>query len=371
MDRTIPDIEWCREISSQLGIPTRCPFSTVDDCPRYYQSLSLLSSAGHTAIPPEKDSLLLKKWKRHYLWPTIAEQATSVSGSPDRRKTFSNFCPEVAYDRFGFFASELYPYHDEIDQDNGIKIGKREGLPNGHWVFNWSHVEKVHYTDCPIYSPLKTKGSSQSSDKSLLDKVLLKIRNNPLIAIIIIISTIVVGISTFTDSLVKIKTSIDKLYKSSDVTKAKGIKPENGMGVDGNDDKGLAASQNSDELIKKVYTILKPPFVTKVSRFAHGPSDCVHHAVETLSVNDFKVDLNGLTCSYAINKHNTGNCKGLPFDEDRPTFYGQVVAQIAMQNNRVNIFNIKDNYPNDLEQDTKAGSPLINHFRSKNGSIIK
>jgi len=109
------------------------------------------------------------------LWPTIGEQATSVSGWPDRSKTFSNFCPEVAYDRVGFFAAELYPYHEEIDQDNGIKFGIQEKAPDGHWIFNWSHVSKVHYTDCSIYSPLKAKGASPNNGELLLDKILKKL----------------------------------------------------------------------------------------------------------------------------------------------------------------------------------------------------
>lgn len=240
MDRIIPDIDWCRKISAELGVLTRCPFSTVDECPRYYQSVSLLSSAGHTAIPSDKDEMLLKKWKRSSLWPTIEEQATSVSGAPERRKTFSNFCPEVAYDRFGLFASELYPYHDEIDHDNGIKFGRQEKMPDGHWVFNWSHVSKVHYTDCPIYSPLKAKVAFPNNGESLLEKFFKKIRNNPLIATLIIISTIVVGIGTFTDALLKIQTGIKRFDRSSEPPPANNPEREpkiNGVNPEQDDNK--------------------------------------------------------------------------------------------------------------------------------------
>lgn len=162
MDRINPDIDWCRKISQELNVTTRCPFSTVDECPRYYQSLSLLSSAGHTAINPEKDEMLKKKWERSDLWPTIDEQATSISGAPGRKKSFSNFCPEVVYDSYGLFASDLFPYHDEID--HGIKFGLKEKMPNGHWIFDWAHVSKVHYTDCSIYSPLKLKRESENKN---------------------------------------------------------------------------------------------------------------------------------------------------------------------------------------------------------------
>jgi hypothetical protein len=129
MDRVIPIIDWCRKVSIDLGVPTRCPFASVERCPRYYQSLSLLGHAGHTEISPKKDKKLQKKWEKSDLWPTIGEQATSVSGAPERRKSFSKFCSEIAYDCFGFFGSELYPYHAETDQDYGIKFGTQKGLP--------------------------------------------------------------------------------------------------------------------------------------------------------------------------------------------------------------------------------------------------
>ena len=218
MDRIIPDIDWCREISIKLGVPTRCPFSTADECPRYYQSLSLLSGAGHTSIAPEKDEILQKKWETSDLWPMIEEQATSISGSPDRKKSFSNYCPEIAYDRFNLFASELYPYHDEIDHDNGIKFGAQERMPDGHWVFDWSHVSKMHYTDCPIYSPLKLKRESEKNNITLLEKTTKRIKDNPLIVILIILSIAVVGIGSFTDALSKIKNGIVTIFQKPQIS---------------------------------------------------------------------------------------------------------------------------------------------------------
>ena len=205
MDRIIPDIDWYRKISQELSVPTRCPFSTVDECPRYYQSLSLLSSAGHTAINPEKDEKLKKKWEKSDLWPLIGEQATSVSGAPGRKKSFSNFCPEVVYESFRLFASDLFPYHDETDHDLGIKFGVKEKMPNGHWIFDWAHVSKMHYTECPIYSPLKLKKEPQRDNVSLLEKIQKKAKNNQITAIFLFIFIIFAGIATFTDSLTNIQ----------------------------------------------------------------------------------------------------------------------------------------------------------------------
>lgn len=127
-----------------------------------------------------------------------------------------------------------------------------------------------------------------------------------------------------------------------------------------------------DDLKSKAYVLLNPPFTTKISRFNHGPSDCVHHAVETLSVNSFNLNsnLDGFSCTYTINKHNTGHCRGLYFDEDSPSFAGIVRGQLSIENQNVIISNVEDIYPNNLEQTTKAGLPLVDHFNSKNGCII-
>ena len=54
----IADKAWYHGISEAKSLPLRCPFATVDRCPRYYQSLSLLSETGATAIEPEEDSRL-------------------------------------------------------------------------------------------------------------------------------------------------------------------------------------------------------------------------------------------------------------------------------------------------------------------------
>ncbi|MBU2455332.1 MAG: hypothetical protein KJ668_18665, partial [Proteobacteria bacterium] len=204
MDRIIPNLDWCRKISIKAGLPTRCPFSMIDECPRNYQSLSLLSNAKIiTPIASEKDEMLREKWKSSNLWPIVEEQATSISGLPDQKMNFLNFCPEISYDRFSLFASDLCSYSDSIDQDNGIKFGVQEKIPDDHWIFDWAHVSKMHYTDCPIYSPLEHKRQSQKNNIALLDKTTKKIKDNPIIVIIIIFFMAIVGIGSFTDAISK------------------------------------------------------------------------------------------------------------------------------------------------------------------------
>lgn len=151
---TSPDLQWCTERSNENGVNVRCPFATVDSCPRYYQSLSLLGKAGSTEIAKDEDKKLLAKWKKSDLWPRTGEYATSVSGPVGNPRHFANFCPEVAFDRFGYFATQLSGYVDEIDV--GIvhrRLAKESALPNdSRWA--WDSITAQHYTECPIYSVL-------------------------------------------------------------------------------------------------------------------------------------------------------------------------------------------------------------------------
>ena len=115
--------------------------------PRFYQSLSLLGSAGSTEIEPKKDERLLEKWKKSDLWPVTREQETSIAGERGNPYSFSNFCPEVAHDRFGFFASFLSYYADEIDREIAHKDLIKEGALRGDWRWAWAYASPMHYTN--------------------------------------------------------------------------------------------------------------------------------------------------------------------------------------------------------------------------------
>ena len=56
----IPDLEWYLAISNKNNSSPRCPFATIESCPRFYQSLSLLGSAGSTSIEKSEDEPLLE-----------------------------------------------------------------------------------------------------------------------------------------------------------------------------------------------------------------------------------------------------------------------------------------------------------------------
>ncbi len=151
---TIPDFDWYSAESKRLRLPPRCPFANTNACPRYFQSLSLLGTVGHTPIAEDEDARLLAKWKQNPLWPATDEQATSVTGPKDRLESLNNFCPEVAFDRFGLFASHLGRYADEIDSGSAHQRLAREKAPANHPAWQWSSLYAQHYSECPVYAPL-------------------------------------------------------------------------------------------------------------------------------------------------------------------------------------------------------------------------
>lgn len=153
----VPDKEWYAKVSCDRGVALRCPFATVEACPRFYQSLSLLEEAGATRISKADDECLLKRWKASDLWPRTAEQATAIAGEPGSPSIFSNFCPEVTFERFGYFATSLIRYADAIDTDAAHARLAKEGFPTGHPNWFWSSCSDQHFTDCTIYSVLANR----------------------------------------------------------------------------------------------------------------------------------------------------------------------------------------------------------------------
>lgn len=163
----IPDFEWYCEISQRRNLPPRCRFATVERCPRYYQSLSLLGGAGSTKIDPEEDERLKRYWEGSDLWPRTGEYATAVSGWEEEARHFSNFCPEVAYDRFGYFASYLGRFADEIDRDCRHQMLGDAAVLADDWRWQWASVRPMHYSECPLYSPLVSRPEEKGPEFTL------------------------------------------------------------------------------------------------------------------------------------------------------------------------------------------------------------
>ena len=164
----IPNLRWYLEQSTLKNTSPRCPFATVRSCPRFYESLSLLGDAGSTKIPEKEDKKLLKKWKKSPLWPVTKEQATSISGYENNH--FGNFCPEVSFERFGLFATDLDRYADEIDKDLAhSNLSKIKATPDD-WRWFWSNIQPQHYSECPLCSVLLSlKSNSQDNNEDIIE----------------------------------------------------------------------------------------------------------------------------------------------------------------------------------------------------------
>jgi hypothetical protein len=75
-------------------------------------------------------------------------------GTSGKIDTFTRFCPEVLYDRFGYFATYLGRYTDEEDRGFAYASLKKEGASANDPRWQWEAVSPLHYTECALYSPL-------------------------------------------------------------------------------------------------------------------------------------------------------------------------------------------------------------------------
>jgi hypothetical protein len=227
-----PDLTWCTEISERKGLSGRCPFASAHRCPRYFQSLSLLGEAGSTKIDPAEDQKLLEEWKASDLWPVTSEQATSIFGPPGNPKIFGNFCPEVAFDRFGIFACSFSDYADELDRDRAHSRLGKEHAEADDWRWNWQHVHALHYSECALYSPLSHDFSSTSGkaslkrrekeknsdhrlwprfpsagakDRTKVQSALASLQNHRFVSIVVVAAIIIISLAKFLTSIDEIR----------------------------------------------------------------------------------------------------------------------------------------------------------------------
>ena len=163
-----PNIEWYAAKSKSLNLTPRCPFATAENCPGYYQSLSLIKKDGFAGIDDKTDKKLLKKWKNSTLWPAADEQFTSISGTPEKKNCYARFCPEVSFLCFGLFASKLFGYIDEIDIDTAYSQLRKKNYPRDHWRWSWAYIVPQHYSECNYYSLLLSyDGGNMEKDSNI------------------------------------------------------------------------------------------------------------------------------------------------------------------------------------------------------------
>ena len=139
------EFAWYSGVSKKQGLPPRCPIAQAQLCPRYYESLEALGRrGGFPSIPVEQAGLLERKWKP--FMSVIADEEPQAD-----EKSVDHFCPEVSYERFGYFASFMHEYTDEIDRDSMYDFYKRRGTTE-QFDPRWQWIAPLHYTECREYS---------------------------------------------------------------------------------------------------------------------------------------------------------------------------------------------------------------------------
>jgi hypothetical protein len=161
VENETPDIVWYTKLSDTRKVQPRCPFASVEICPRYFQSLSLLGFAGSTSIDETEEKRLIDYWEKTDIWPKTGEYRTSIAGPKGNPRIFSNYCPEIAYDSFGYFASFLAGYADEIDSDSAHALLTKLNASPNDWRWRWSSLTKSHYSDCQYYSILDHRSKNK------------------------------------------------------------------------------------------------------------------------------------------------------------------------------------------------------------------
>lgn len=153
-----PDLDWYTSISERKNMLARCPYANGHRCPKYFESVWMLSKHGMmTEIPEGLHNEFLTKWQSHELWPLTDETATTISGG-DRKKgsSFSRLCPEVTFDAFNLFASQIIEFYDSFDREFYHRQLTEKGSTRSEkdWRWNYERVVPMHFSECPLYSKL-------------------------------------------------------------------------------------------------------------------------------------------------------------------------------------------------------------------------
>jgi len=159
-----PDLEWYKKISAKNEVSPRCPYASLYKCPIYFHSCVKLKHTGTTELDENEREKLTKFWKDSGLNSPFPEEFPRVRYFSDNKRDYlRNFCPEVIYSRFGYFASYLSEFAHEIDRDMQYSDLKKHNIKKGSWAWNWSELITKHYTDCRLYSILLNEKKNRSS----------------------------------------------------------------------------------------------------------------------------------------------------------------------------------------------------------------
>jgi len=150
MPRQDASFDWYSKRSREHGLPPRCPIASAELCPRYYESFALLGRAGiATKIRDGRAAALERKWKPFQ--SIVSEEVPTVTRSGEKPWSIHHFCPEVSYEIYGYFASDLHRFADEADRETAYERYERDGIVN-QFDAGWASAIPRHYTECREYS---------------------------------------------------------------------------------------------------------------------------------------------------------------------------------------------------------------------------
>ncbi|WP_434931018.1 hypothetical protein ACRWQM_01530 [Shewanella sp. HL-SH5] len=151
MSRIVPDRSWWQAEAKKRNALSTCPYANAHKCPRYFESLVLLSQINMIAgITENKKDELSSFWQRTSFSSLCDEEVPVVSTNKSGRLlSVSNFCPEVSFKYLKYYADYMQKYVDEVDKDTGTLIANRDNLPND-WRYAWMSVNPKFYLDCEL-----------------------------------------------------------------------------------------------------------------------------------------------------------------------------------------------------------------------------
>ncbi|ENM3829399.1 hypothetical protein IS636_003576 [Vibrio cholerae] len=152
----IPNKNWWVEESQKRKALSSCPYADSHKCPRYYESIVLLSRINMIAgLPKNKEEELNRLWENTSFSALCDEEVPAITTRENRRLgSVSNFCPEVSFKYLRYYADYMCKYVDEIDQVHGERLARSEGLSDD-WRFLWMSVRARFYLDCEVYDRVK------------------------------------------------------------------------------------------------------------------------------------------------------------------------------------------------------------------------
>jgi len=149
-----PTLEWYKSVSARYNLTPRCPFANIYKCPKYFDSLCNLEGTGATSMNEQDIKELDKYWEAIKLKFGLKEEVSHVAKKNKEFSFLSNFCPEVTFLRFGYFAEFLSEFADEIDKDVRYIELEKGNIDKDNWRWYFQDLTPQHYTDCSFYSIL-------------------------------------------------------------------------------------------------------------------------------------------------------------------------------------------------------------------------